>query len=872
MAVRLSEIFVEIGARTAKLRKGLADAGARFQKLGNQVNRFSQDNKVELAAMSVAGILAFKNLLDVAGGFEASMKRVAAVSGATGDEFKALEAKARELGETTQFSASQAAAGMEFLAKAGFDANKTLEAIPFTLQLAASATLELGQAADIVTNIMAGFNLEANELGRVNDVLVNAFTSSNTNLTQLGEAMKLAGPVAKGFGQSLEDTVAILGTFGDAGFQGSLGGTALRGALIRLSAPSKEVEDILKKVGVTVFDTTGKMRPMLDIFQDLGESIATPTEILQIFGQRAGPAITSLLGRGIPKVKEFSKSLEKTGTAARIAAVQMEGYEGAAKELTSAFEGLKIAIATSGLLQFATKFARALASVIREAAKFSPALLGAFTAVAAAATALTTSLAALGLIGPFVAKGWGFMSVAGTTLGLTMANLTIVTGALQIALVALAAPIAILVSGFVILGVGIKKTNDAMNEATISQQEFKTGLQSVTDRMKEGFSISREFAGVTVKQAQAMGSAAVTAARLSTGIRGLATALSRTTDKDARVRIMARIQSLKELRATIGTVSDQEKKARDSATAEAKKASAREDLEKTLFQARSDAKRATLRNELREAKVAKDESAGADALRRAQTLELETIDSEAFKQIVRDKSEAEIEEMIRVQNARLFNRELEAQAKIESDAAKVAQETVTRQRLTAVANKSEALITGFFNKNLTAREKKQKAFRSVMSTIQSQITKSLIKGIAIQNAAEKKGAIKSVATQAPVIASRFFSAFAEIPFIGQALAVAAIGAAFGFIASVTKFNKGGVVPGLGTKDTVPAMLTPGERVLTRGQNRSLMAGKMGGGGRSINVSIFNPVVDSDERLDELADAVGDVIIDRLSLDSRGVIP
>src|SRR5690625_3127631 len=112
---------------------------------------------------------------------------------------------ARELGATTQFSASQAADAMSFLSMAGFDVNQTMTAMPAVLNLAAAAQLDMAQSADIASNIMAGFNMDASELSGAVDVLAKSFTSSNTDLSQLGEAMKMVGPVASGFGVQFEE-------------------------------------------------------------------------------------------------------------------------------------------------------------------------------------------------------------------------------------------------------------------------------------------------------------------------------------------------------------------------------------------------------------------------------------------------------------------------------------------------------------------------------------------------------------------------------------------------------------------------------------------------------------------------------------------
>ena len=150
-----------------------------------------------------------------------------------------------------------------------------------------------------------------------------------------------------------------------------------------------------------------------------------------------------------------------------------------------------------------------------------------------------------------------------------------------------------------------------------------------------------------------------------------------------------------------------------------------------------------------------------------------------------------------------------------------------------------------------------------MGIIQSLITKKVIAGIAAQSAAETAGAVVQTAAQKPVIAAKFFKAFAGLPFVGQALALAAIGTTFAFIGRLANFNKGGVVPGIGTKDTVPALLTPGELVIPKRQVGAFM-------GANIEVNIFNPVVDDDDRLEELSERVGEAILSRVLMQSQAV--
>src|SRR5690606_20599175 len=142
---------------------------------------------------------------------EASMSHLLAVTGATRSEMKKLEALARELGETTKFSATDAAEAMGFLGMAGYDVNQILESMPALLDLTAAGQLDLGRAADIATNIVSGFNMTAKDTGRVSDVLAKAAASANTSVEQLGAAMSYVAPVAAGAGISLEETAAAIG-------------------------------------------------------------------------------------------------------------------------------------------------------------------------------------------------------------------------------------------------------------------------------------------------------------------------------------------------------------------------------------------------------------------------------------------------------------------------------------------------------------------------------------------------------------------------------------------------------------------------------------------------------------------------------------
>ena len=275
MSVTLGRAVLILSTDDKALTRGLSSARSATKKFGKDLRRTGKmlSARVTLPILGI-GIAILKSAAD----FEAGMNRVQALTGATEKQFEALEDQAKELGATTQFSASQAADAMGFLAQAGFDANKILSAMPATLNLAAAAGMELGETADIMSNVMQGFGLDASESGRASDVMTAAFISSNTNLQQMGEAMKFVAPVAKGMGLSFEETVAVLGLLGNAGIQASMAGTTLRGMMVRLVDPSTQAAKLIKKLGINVLGTDGKISSMSNIIGQLGEAGANTTD------------------------------------------------------------------------------------------------------------------------------------------------------------------------------------------------------------------------------------------------------------------------------------------------------------------------------------------------------------------------------------------------------------------------------------------------------------------------------------------------------------------------------------------------------------------------------------------------------------------
>ncbi|MCM3473047.1 phage tail tape measure protein [Brevibacillus borstelensis] len=276
------------------------------------------------------------------------MSRVGALSGATRAEMALLTQNAKDLGATTVFSASEAAQGMQFLAMAGYKTNEIIAAMPGLLDTAAAGQTELGETADIVSNILSGFGLQASETGRVADVLTKTFTSSNTDLIKLGYTMKYVAPVAKSLSFSLEEVSAAAGILGNAGIQADMAGTSLRMSLLRLANPPKDAAKALKKLNVEV-TKGGKMKDLATIIEDVKKGMSKLSEAdraslaADIVGAEAVSSFLTLIDAGPEKLRSFTRELQNSNGAAKtIAARQLDNFNGSVKLLDSALESLKI--------------------------------------------------------------------------------------------------------------------------------------------------------------------------------------------------------------------------------------------------------------------------------------------------------------------------------------------------------------------------------------------------------------------------------------------------------------------------------------------------------------------------------------------------
>lgn len=351
--------------------------------------------------------------------FDAAMSKVQALARLEkmSEEMQALRKQARDLGADTMFSAGQAADAQGFLAMAGFNPKAILAAMPGMLSLAKAGDTDLAQTADIGSNILTGFNLPAEQMGRVGDVLVGAFTRSNTSLYMLGETMKYVAPVAAGVGQDIETVAAMAGKLGDAGIQGSMGGTALRAVMGRLAAPPKAAAKALESLGIKTKDAKGNMRQLPAILEEISKKTAKMGNAQRagifkdIAGEEAFSGLQVLVAQaGSGELQKFIQVLRgAAGEADRTAGTMADNMRGSLDELSSAWEDLGIQIYEQhdGPLR---KMVLGLADTIGKVkawAVANPQLASGLTAAAAGVAALVAGLGALTLtlasiLGPFI--------------------------------------------------------------------------------------------------------------------------------------------------------------------------------------------------------------------------------------------------------------------------------------------------------------------------------------------------------------------------------------------------------------------------------------------------------------------------------------
>lgn len=389
------ELFAKLGLDSSEYEKGLDKSKSLAGSVGGAIgNGLKTMAKVGVAAIgtATAAVGAFATSSVKTGAeFDKSMSQVAATMGKTMDEMQSevgsvdlawgtfsgnLREYAQEMGRNTAFSATQAADALNYMALAGYDTQTSMEMLPNVLNLAAAGSMDLARASDMVTDTQTAFGISLERTSQMVDEMAKAASTGNTSVEQLGDAFLVVGGLAQemngGMVQLSDGTTATydnvqeleiaLTAMANAGIKGSEAGTHMRNMLLKLASPTEDGYKAFTQLGVSVFDSEGKMRSLAGIMEDLDGAMANLTQeeklqaISDIFNTRdtaAAEALLNAVGDDWGKIAE--SILDADGAAQKMAATQLDNLAGDVTLFQSALEGAKIAVSdqlTPSLRQF----------------------------------------------------------------------------------------------------------------------------------------------------------------------------------------------------------------------------------------------------------------------------------------------------------------------------------------------------------------------------------------------------------------------------------------------------------------------------------------------------------------------------------------
>ena len=306
---------------------------------------------VKTAGSKLAGLA--QSSVSVGMNFDASMSQVAATMGTAVDQIQSLTDTAKEMGSTTKFTATQAADALNYLALAGYDANKAAEVLPSVLNLAAAGGMDLAYASDLVTDAMASLNIEANKqnVDEFGNKLAMAASKANANVSQLGEAILTVGGTAANLKGGTTELTTALGLLANVGIKGAEGGTHLRNIILSLQSPTKDAREVMEQLGLEVYDAQGNMRQLDDILTDLNTVMDGMTQgdkdsiINALFNKTDLAAVNGLLAAQGEQWETLASQIDSAdGAMGQMAETQQDNLQGVMTSMGSAFEGLQLAV------------------------------------------------------------------------------------------------------------------------------------------------------------------------------------------------------------------------------------------------------------------------------------------------------------------------------------------------------------------------------------------------------------------------------------------------------------------------------------------------------------------------------------------------
>lgn len=424
----IGDLKGRISLENSDFKNKMSQARAELDETANSSKNLARDfGAIQLASAGVGGavLAAIGGSVKAASDFEKQMSRVKAISGATDEEFRKLEATALDLGASTSKSASEVALGMEDMAAMGFNVNEIMAAMPGVISAAEASGSDLALTTQVVAAALNGFQMEASEASNVADVLAMTANVSAASIDDMGYALKYAAPIANSLGISIEELSATVGIMADAGIEGSQAGTTLRAGLIALLKPSEQASKTMEAMGINVSDASGNFIGLSPLIKNITESMEGQTEVqklatlAQLVGTEAASGFLVLMEAGPDKIDAMTKSLENSAGSAKAAAdIMMNNLAGAFEEFMGSLETVGIKLGQEFLPLF-KQIVEAGAEIIRKFGEIDPATVKVALAFAGITAAVAFTLSTIGKLS-LALSAFALTPVGAAILGLSL--------------------------------------------------------------------------------------------------------------------------------------------------------------------------------------------------------------------------------------------------------------------------------------------------------------------------------------------------------------------------------------------------------------------------------------------------------------------
>ena len=343
-------ILDSIGEKAQGVQNKMAAFGENVQNLGNKISGVG--TKLTLGVTTPLALIG-KTAISATADFESSMSEVAAISGATGDDLAKLEEKAKEMGKTTKFSASESAEALKYMAMAGWKTSDMLDGLEGIMNLAAASGEDLGTTSDIVTDALTAFGLSASDSGHFADILATASSNANTNVSMMGETFKYVAPVAGALGYSAEDTAEAIGLMANAGIKSSQAGTSLRSILSNLQGEVKFAGAQFGEMTIQTTNADGSMRSLGEILGDCRVAFSMMSESERasnaemVVGKEAMSGFLAIMNAAPADIEKLNTAIKNCdGSAKSMADTMNNNLNGQITILKSQLEALAIQFVT----------------------------------------------------------------------------------------------------------------------------------------------------------------------------------------------------------------------------------------------------------------------------------------------------------------------------------------------------------------------------------------------------------------------------------------------------------------------------------------------------------------------------------------------